>query len=167
MFQSQIGEEKFTITFGKDGQDGTINGADFSWDLLSITQDRFHILHNNVSFLVTVEKRDTEAKTVTLKINGKRVLVNTKNKMDLLLESMGLDQVKSKKINEIKAPMPGLVLRSIVAVGDTVAKGDSLLVLEAMKMENVIKSPGEGTIAKILVEKGQAVEKNQVLLIFQ
>ena len=87
--------------------------------------------------------------------------------MDLLLESMGLDQVKSKKINEIKAPMPGLVLRSIVAVGDTVAKGDSLLVLEAMKMENVIKSPGEGTIAKILVEKGQAVEKNQVLLIFQ
>jgi len=167
MFQSQVGEENYTITFGKNGAEGTINGADFNWDLLSITKDRFHILHNNVSFLVTVEKRDEEAKTVTLKINGKRVVVSTKNKMDLLLESMGLDQVKSKKINEIKAPMPGLVLRSIVSIGDTVAKGDSLLVLEAMKMENVIKSPGEGVIAKILVEKGQAVEKNQVLLVFQ
>jgi biotin carboxyl carrier protein len=167
MFQSQIGEEKFTITLEKEGAEGTINGVDFNWDLLKVAQNRFHILHQNVSYLVTIEKRDTDAKTVTLKVNGKRVVVSTKNKMDLLLESMGLDQVKNKKINEIKAPMPGLVLRSIVAVGDTVAKGDSLLVLEAMKMENVIKSPGDGTIARILVEKGQAVEKNQVLLVFQ
>ena len=88
MFQSQIGEEKFTITFEKEGAEGTINGVDFNWDLLKVAQNRFHILHQNVSYLVTIEKRDTDAKTVTLKVNGKRVVVSTKNKMDLLLESM-------------------------------------------------------------------------------
>jgi biotin carboxyl carrier protein len=167
MFQSQIGEEKFTITFDKNGKEGTINGADFNWDLLSVSKDRFHILHNHVSYLIAIEKRDLEARTITLKINGKRVVVSTKNKMDLLLESMGLSQSKNKKINEIKAPMPGLVLRAIAKEGDIVSKGDSLLVLEAMKMENVIKSPGDGIVSKILVEKGQAVDKNQILLVFQ
>jgi biotin carboxyl carrier protein len=167
MIQSQVGNEKYEVIFSNKENEGTINGIDFNWDLISINKDRFHILHKNVSYLIIVEKRDLENKSITLKINGKRAVVNIKEKMDLLLESMGLDQTKTKKINEIKAPMPGLVLRSIVSIGDVVAKGDSLLVLEAMKMENVIKSPGEGTIAKILVDKGQAVEKNQVLLMFQ
>jgi biotin carboxyl carrier protein len=60
--------------------------------------------------------------------------------------------------------MPGLVVNILVAEGDTIAKGDALLVLEAMKMENIIKSPGEGVVKKININKGQAVEKNQVLI---
>lgn len=64
----------------------------------------------------------------------------------------------------IRAPMPGLVLRIPVAVGDAVAAGQGVLVLEAMKMENEIKAAGPGVVAAIPVQPGQAVEKGQVLL---
>ncbi|MCC7050886.1 MAG: acetyl-CoA carboxylase biotin carboxyl carrier protein subunit, partial [Bacteroidia bacterium] len=54
-----------------------------------------------------------------------------------------------------------------VKEGDKVTKGDALMVLEAMKMENILKSPGDGIIKKINVSKGQAVEKNTVLITFE
>ena len=86
--------------------------------------------------------------------------------MQILLQSMGLDTTSSRKLNEIKAPMPGLVVRITVEEGTEVKKGDSLLVLEAMKMENVIKAPGDAVVGKIKVNAGQAVEKNQLLISF-
>ncbi len=87
--------------------------------------------------------------------------------MDFLLQSMGLDTLNSKKINEIKAPMPGLVLDIKVSEGSVVKKGDVLLVLEAMKMENNLKSPADGIVKKIVAKKGTAVEKNQLLISFE
>ena len=69
-------------------------------------------------------------------------------------------------IKDIKAPMPGLILDIMVEVGQEVKKGDALMILEAMKMENVLKSTGEGTITSIEVEKGQSVEKNNILIKF-
>ena len=62
--------------------------------------------------------------------------------------------------------MPGMVLNILVAEGQQVKKGDSLLVLEAMKMENVLKSPTDGVIKKVVATKGTAVEKNQLLIQF-
>ena len=67
-------------------------------------------------------------------------------------------------MGEIHAPMPGLVLEINVSEGQEVEKGDPLLILEAMKMENVIKAPGNGIIKKIHVEKGNPVEKNELLV---
>lgn len=63
--------------------------------------------------------------------------------------------------------MPGLVLEISVADGQEVNAGDSLLILEAMKMENIIKSPGQGVIDEILVKTGQAVDKGQLLIKFK
>jgi biotin carboxyl carrier protein len=74
--------------------------------------------------------------------------------------------MNASKVNEIKAPMPGLVLDVRVSEGEAVKKGDAIIVLEAMKMENIIKSPTDGIIKKISVKKGVAVEKNQVLIHF-
>jgi pyruvate carboxylase subunit B len=64
----------------------------------------------------------------------------------------------------VKAPMPGLVLRLEVEVGQRVEPGAGVVVLEAMKMENEIKAPGGGVIAAIHVAAGQAVEKGTPLL---
>lgn len=64
----------------------------------------------------------------------------------------------------IKAPMPGLVVRIPVTVGETVAAGAGLLVLEAMKMENEIKAVGPGVVTMVRVAPGQAVEKGQILI---
>ncbi len=166
MIQSTINGNSFVIEFESEGKNGTINGTDFSWDLLPISANRFSILKNNRSYNVIIESRDPETHSITIRVNGKKLLISTKNKMMLLLESMGLSSASSQKVNEVKAPMPGLVLRALVNEGDVIKKGDSLLVLEAMKMENVIKSPVDAQIAKIQVRQGQAVEKNQVLILF-
>jgi biotin carboxyl carrier protein len=99
-------------------------------------------------------------------VNGQLITVKTLDRMQILLQSMGLDTTSSRKLNEIKAPMPGLVVRITVEEGTEVKKGDSLLVLEAMKMENVIKAPGDAVVGKIKVNAGQAVEKNQLLISF-
>ena len=73
----------------------------------------------------------------------------------------------SKQVNAIKAPMPGLILSIHVEVGQEVQENDSLLILEAMKMENNFNSPRAGKIKSILVEKGQAVDKGQLLIEFE
>ena len=68
---------------------------------------------------------------------------------------------------QLKAPMPGLVVRLEVEPGQTLAPGAGVLVLEAMKMENEIRSPGGGRVKAVLVRPGQAVEKGQVLVEFE
>ncbi len=67
----------------------------------------------------------------------------------------------------LKAPMPGLVVRVEVAVGDRVAAGEGVVIVEAMKMENELKAPSEARVRAVLVEPGTAVEKDQVLVEFE
>ena len=79
---------------------------------------------------------------------------------------MGMNNTSAGKINSLKAPMPGLIIDLKVKAGDTVKQNDPLLILEAMKMENIIKSPGEGVVKLVKIKKGDSVEKNQVLIEF-
>jgi|SRR5208337_1279906 len=65
---------------------------------------------------------------------------------------------------KVNAPMPGSILKVNVNKGDSVSKGQPLLILEAMKMENEIKSPVDGKIVNIMVGKGQSVNLGQILL---
>ncbi|HCR55202.1 MAG TPA: acetyl-CoA carboxylase biotin carboxyl carrier protein subunit, partial [Cytophagales bacterium] len=118
------------------------------------------------SYRAEVVKADYTAKTFILKINGRKYTVDVKDKFELLLEKMGMNAGTSGKINSIKAPMPGLIIALKVKAGDEVKTGDQLLILEAMKMENIIKSPGEGIVKAVKVEKGNSVEKGQVLIEF-
>jgi biotin carboxyl carrier protein len=67
----------------------------------------------------------------------------------------------------LKAPMPGLVLRVLVAPGQAVAPGQGLVVLEAMKMENELRATAAGTIKAVLVTSGEAVDKGKLLLEFE
>jgi len=67
--------------------------------------------------------------------------------------------------NTVNAPMPGTVLDIKVAVGDTVADGQVLMILEAMKMENEIMAPAGGTIASINVNKGASVNSGDVMIV--
>jgi biotin carboxyl carrier protein len=163
MIRSTINDAHYTIEFENDKTKGTINGKEFNLDMLK-TEGEAHIIYGNRSFRVVLEKQ--EGNDYTLRVNGKRMQVQTKDKLALLLESMGLSNATEQKINLVKAPMPGLVLRVLVEPGQKVSKGDPLLVLEAMKMENMIKSPGDAVVSAIKANLGQAVEKNQVLIEF-
>jgi biotin carboxyl carrier protein len=113
---------------------------------------------------VVLLNTDRETKLYTLLINGTKYEVSLKDKFDDLLAGMGMAGAATGKANNLKAPMPGLVLNILVTEGDSFKPGDALVVLEAMKMENIIKAAGEGTVKKISVNKGQAVEKGQVLI---
>jgi len=77
------------------------------------------------------------------------------------------DDTKNNSVGEIKASMPGLIIKLNVSIGDIVSKYKSLIVMEAMKMENEINSPLEGKVDQCLVEAGQAVSKGQLLMIIK
>ncbi len=144
-----------------------LDNALFNWDITQIADGYFHILHNNKSYKAEVVKSDRAAKTFTLKINNRIHTVEVKDKFDLLLEKLGMSSHAAGKVNNVKAPMPGLIIDIKIQAGDSVKVNDPLLILEAMKMENVLKSPGEGTVKSVTVKKGDKVEKNQVLIEFQ
>lgn len=133
-------------------------------DLIETGQQVFHLIENHRNYEVKLLSINRNSKTVSLLLNGQKYDCELNDSLDLLLEKMGMGAGATSKINEIKAPMPGLVLDIKVAVGDTLEKGDGVLVLEAMKMENLIKSPGDGVVKSIEVKQGEAVEKNQVLI---
>jgi len=71
------------------------------------------------------------------------------------------------KENYVKSPMPGLISKIKVSIGDSVKKGDGLLTIEAMKMENEIKSPVSGIVEDIKIREGSVVEKNAILVILK
>jgi len=157
---------KTELDFNNNKVSGTLNGKAVEADILNVGNREYHLLLNNKSYTILLVKADYTEKKLVIKVNGKKYTLDVKDKYDELLHNLGLDNIAAKKINDIKAPMPGMVLNILVGEGQQVKKGDSLLVLEAMKMENILKSPTDGTIKKVVAVKGTAVEKNQLLITF-
>ncbi len=149
-------------TYRIEGQ--TINGQAIHMDMLTLGEGAFHVLHDNKGYAAEILSADALAKTFSIRINGNDYDVQVQDHFDELLEKMGLHTLAGSKTEHIKAPMPGLVLEIMVKPGQTVEKGDPVLILEAMKMENVLKAPGNGIVQSIEVTKGNAVEKNAVLI---
>ncbi|MFT6054236.1 MAG: biotin carboxyl carrier protein [Roseivirga sp.] len=149
-----------------EGDSILVNGLDFQWDLSQINKTKFHILKDNKSFNAEIISFDKVEKIVEIKINNQIYKANVKDKMDQLLQKMGINNLPSTVISDVKAPMPGLIHEISVQLGQEIKKGDPLMVLEAMKMENVLKSPGDGMVKSIEVAVGSSVEKNQILIKF-
>lgn len=150
-----------------DQYNTAVDAKTLDWDLLEIRNGKFHILQDQRSYEASVVEADYTTKTFTIKINQNTYEVTLKDEFDQLAEKLGFSNMASQKMNQIKAPMPGLVLDIKVNVGDSVAKGDPVLILEAMKMENVIKAEGDAVVKSIEIAKGTAVEKNQILVEFE
>lgn len=139
----------------------------FRWDCIEVKDNQFHILYKNQSYVANVVSTNFSEKTVEVLINNRSYLVALQDKFDLLLDQLGMTMDSASKDNDVKAPMPGRILDVLVSEGKPVSAGDSLIVLEAMKMENVIKSPRDGTIKAINVSANESVEKNTVLLSYK
>ncbi len=155
------GNKEFTV------EANNLNGTTVNWDLIEIRDQTFHIIKDNKGYNATLISFNAEEKTMILNVNGTEYEVAVKDKNDLLLQQLGISNKSSSAVQSIKAPMPGLIINVSVSVGEEVKKGDTLLILEAMKMENVIKSPRDGKIKKVNVQLKQPVEKNQVMLEFE
>lgn len=122
----------------------------------------FSCIINNRSVNALILGADN--KKIKVEVEGEVFDVEIKNDLDQMLDAMGFSTASAKMIKEIKAPMPGLVLEVAVAEGQEVKEGEKLLILGAMKMENVITIQADAKIKSITVKAGQAVEKGQVLV---
>jgi biotin carboxyl carrier protein len=143
-----------------------VNSNPIHWDLQWVSDRKVHVIYENKSIEAELISIDKETKTIQIKLGNKISSLQLKDRFDLLLEQLGMNNTASQALKEIKAPMPGLILELKVKPGDEVKKGDVLLILEAMKMENILKSPGEGIVKAVKVSLNQSVEKNQVMIQF-
>lgn len=166
MYTAKIGDKSYEVDENQS-KDLLLNGEIVKWDKIASGTTGYHILRNNKGYQVEIISLSKEDKTATIQVNGNRYDIELKDQYDTLLENLGMASMNAKKNNDYKAQMPGLIIDVRVEVGEDVKKGDPLIVLEAMKMENIIKSPDDVTIKSINVEVGQAVEKKQVLIEFE
>ncbi|NGZ89004.1 acetyl-CoA carboxylase biotin carboxyl carrier protein subunit [Psychroflexus maritimus] len=133
-------------------------------DAVQINAKEFHVIHQNQSFHAQIIAEDFHNQTYTIKVKSNTYQVKISNPLDLLINKMGLTLNTGVIESEIKAPMPGLILDIPVAEGDTVKVGDTLIVLEAMKMENALSSPMDGVVKAIHVKSSDSVAKSELLI---
>lgn len=133
-------------------------------DLAQINEDSFHLLQNSNAFDIRLLQADYLNKTMSVSVNGNTYELEIADVYDRQVKKMGLSAFTTQKVNAIKAPMPGLIVEVMVEEGQEVVEGTPLLVLSAMKMENIIVSQGEGVVKSIEVKKADAVEKGQLII---
>jgi biotin carboxyl carrier protein len=165
MYQVKV-NDKFSFEIEANDQQLIVNGEIAVIDSVTLNKNSRHLLYKNKSYTIEVVELNTEEKTAIIKVNGAIYSLGLKDQYDQLLKQLGMDNLTVSKILQVKAPMPGLVLNVLVAEGDEVKKGDNLLVLEAMKMENILKSPTDGIIKQVAIKQGDKVEKNEILISF-
>lgn len=146
---------------------GTINGEHYEMNMAQKDATNWIVESDGIEHRVEVVHLDTNDKVAIIRINGRKYSVNLKDRFDQLLKDLGMENLSVKKVSEIKSPMPGMVLDILVQPGDVIKKGDQVVVLEAMKMENILKSPSDAVVKSIHAEQGKSVEKGQVLVKFE
>jgi biotin carboxyl carrier protein len=158
---------KTNLQISWQGEALLVNDQPVEVSKAQLSDIRSHLLLNGKSMNVELVQMNVATKQFTVKVNNRLYDLQLSDRYDALLKSLGMESVGVKKMKDIKAPMPGMVLNILVQAGDTVEKDTPILILEAMKMENVIKSPTQAVVKKVHAVKGVAVEKNAVLIEFE
>jgi len=136
-------------------------------DILKQGENGFHLIHETKSYHADLIASDFLNRTYSIRINSTIYTVKIQRPVDDLIHKMGYVDGTSKIVNSINAPMPGIIIDLKVEKGQSVKKGDTLLILEAMKMENAIICPKDTTIKEIHTSVGQTVDKNKLLIDFE
>lgn len=119
----------------------TVNGITYPVEIISQHQNEYELLVNGVSYLFSIES--------PFSLQRKKLLSTLSSESSTI---------------RLKAPMPGKILDVLVKTGDAVKVGDTLLILEAMKMQNAILASTKGIIKKVLVKKGDTTSKSDLLI---
>ena len=160
---------KYVVTVAGKAFDVVLNGGDVAVNGRSVSAELIEIPQTPVRELVL--NGQTRAYAMTAEADGWSVMAGGEahhaqvdDERAVRLGTLTGTAERGGAGGKVKAPMPGLVLRVEVEEGQTVADGDGLLVLEAMKMENEIKAPVAGRVTAVHVSGGEAVEKGMVLV---
>ena len=133
-------------------------------DLISTSDQAYHAILDHTGYEVNIQHFDFLNKTAILNVNGNSYEVSIADTYDQMVASMGLLDVTEERINDVKAPIPGLIIEIPVTEGQEVKEGDALVVLSAMKMENILVAPNDGTVERIHVSLNEAVDKEKLLI---
>ncbi|EFH90373.1 biotin/lipoyl-containing protein [Ktedonobacter racemifer] len=158
----QLEETTFPIdwrqvaTLASESQSSGRSGGHFSLIIAGRSYDIF------ARRITRADQRDSE--TYEIHIAGQRFEIKVEDEHTRLLSSLVKGSTASGMAS-VAAPMPGLVVRVPIEPGATVQEGETVVILEAMKMENDLNAPISGTIQEVRVKKGQAVDQGEVLII--
>ena len=119
----------YTVTVNKN-EPINIEPQQINWDIIEFSERKFHILQGRRSYEAVVTEANFDDKCFTIKINNNYYEVSIKDEFDRLADRLGFADKKVKVVNNVKAPMSGVVLDIMVNDGSTVAEGDSVLILE-------------------------------------
>ena len=155
-----------TFEVDLSGTAPTVDGTEVDAELVGIpgTPTR-HLLEDQRSHTLVTRRNDRHE--WELHLDGQRHTVEVVDERTRAIREMTGHAAAASGPKPVRAPMPGLVVQVSVEVGDTVSAGQSVAIIEAMKMENDLKAESEGRVAEVLVEPGQAVEKGAVLVEFE
>jgi pyruvate carboxylase subunit B len=151
------------VRVGNEGEIESVDGKGFA-AVDAIDGYSFFVLVDQTPFCVCAMPVDTGYQAV---IDGRHIVVTVESERARLLRKQLGESGQVSHRDEIRAPMPALVVRVEVEPGDQVSPGQGLLVLEAMKMENEVKSSRRGIVKEIHVAAGGAVEKGELLLVIE
>jgi biotin carboxyl carrier protein len=161
------GNQKFALSIREagGGLEVALDGQRLAVDMIRIGTTRcYSLLVNGRSYEVQV-CRNGESYGVVL--NQRRYGVTVESERARLLKSLTSARKKPQEAEEVKAAMPGLVVKVEVKEGDQVRAGDGLVIVEAMKMENELRAPQPGVIKRVFVHRGMTVDQGQTLVLIQ
>ena len=159
-----INNRKHSVKILDDGK-VEINGKSVDAGITEISSQSFLIRYNNTTIESAVNKLNQNRFGILLK--GRYFDSSVCTKLEETANEIMMSKSKSSHKSEIKAPMPGLILKLLKQKNDEVEIGDPLFILEAMKMENEIRSTKKGKIKEILVKEKSPVEKDAIVLVLE
>ena len=145
-------------------EDFEFPGSSLDVELIHQEGEWFYLLVNGHKRKARLDSISQDGKRIRVRTEGEFFTVEVKTELDQLVDQMGLSNLDENAVGDVEAPMPGKVLEVKVQEGEEVAAGTPLMVLEAMKMENILTATGAGRVEKILVKKGITVDKGQLLI---
>jgi biotin carboxyl carrier protein len=157
-----FGDQKLSISdIDREKGQARVNGKLVQFDFQHVRGPLYSLIADGKVFSASIERNEGVAEMSC----GATVLrAELEDERAILLRQLSRRDTRIGETIDIKAPMPGLVIRVPVKNGDTIKKGQSLVVIEAMKMENDIRSPMDGVVSAIHIEERSAVEKNTLLV---
>lgn len=142
-----------------------INGDTYTVDFESVSgQPVYSLIVDGKSHEAYVQESDDDWQVL---LRGRLYAVKVEDEREKRLRAAAGGGVAETGEFHLKAPMPGLVVTTLVEEGQEVKKGQVLLILESMKMQNELKAPRDGVISRIKVKAGESVEQKQALLSVQ
>lgn len=155
-----INGQRFEIDIQRDGT-LLVNGEPRTVDFLALGPSLYSMLMDDQSYETVLDEHDGQ---VQVQLRGRQYSGEVLDeRAQMLASGRGGIEVAAGEL-QIKSPMPGLVLAVPVAEGQTVVQGETILVLESMKMQNELKAPRDGVINRVWVQAGQSVEQGKPLL---